>query len=64
MRQQNFAVMFTILDTRLLGLDDAALPLPGDGGRRLAPEPDVVAEGVPLLDLDIVHAGLVDKRLH
>ena len=56
--------MFTILATRLLGLDEAALPLPGDGGRRLAPEPDVVAEGVALLDLDIVHPGLVDKRLH
>ena len=47
----------------LLRVDDPVVTLPGDGGRRLAPEPDVVAEGVALLDLYVVHAGVVDKRL-
>ena len=47
-----------------LGVDDSVLALPRDVWRGLASEPDVVADRLALLDLDVVHARVVDKRFY
>ena len=56
--------MCALLYLQCVDLYDGALPLPGDGGRRLPAKPDIVPERVALLQLDVVHAGLVDEGLH
>ena len=48
----------------LVGLHLCALPLPGDQGGGLPSKPNVVAESVALLYLDIIHSRLMDECLH